>query len=472
MSSGGNTMDLLWEQDIPASAPAFFPLDGVPSDFGTLVSLAFNAEKHLDRAGLGPGDSVLLADSVSVEFYATILALLSRGITVLLVEPFLPLSEIDAIVARMKPGIFIASSIGKLWGIRSGSIRRIPRWTSARSVCAGRIDSSNAKRIPSVRVSADHPGVITFTSGTTGRSKGVVRTHEGLSAQNRAIRVSGDFDRYGRPDLAVFANLVLANLGMGRGTVFVPSGWKARHLKRLADLPPEWRPETLSTGPAFLGRLIESGQARDLKSIHVGGALSDCAQFERAFDHFGSNTRFLHVYGSSEAEPVAFSDARESVRLSREKGYIQTLHLGSPARGVETRSSPEGFWVTGDHVCKRYIGNDLEAGKHKQSDSSGKIWHFMGDRVSEDANGLWYQGRSFQTQIEFELEQKIYVFLGHSSAHLEADPVAGHLVLRGEGVAARSAEILRQFPQIQSVMETRIIRDRRHRSRIDRGASR
>lgn len=472
MKHDGNTLDLLWERDIPADAPAFFPLDGAPSDFGTLVALACNAEKHLDRAGLGPGDSVLLADSISAEFYASIMALLSRGITVLLVEPFLPLSEIDAIVARMNPRYFIASSIGKIWGVRSKSIRRIPRWISARSICAGRIDSSHARKIPSIRVSADHPGVITFTSGTTGRSKGVVRTHHGLTAQNRAIRVSGDFDRYPGPDLAVFANLVLANLGMGRGTVFVPSGWKTRHLKRLADLPPEWRPQTLSTGPAFLDRLIESGQARDLRSVHVGGALSDCAQFERAFDHFGSDTRFLHVYGSSEAEPVAFSDARESVRLSRSCGYFQTLHLGTPARGIETRTGPEGLWVTGDHVCKRYIGNDAEAGKHKQSDSSGRIWHFMGDRVSEDANGLWYRGRSFQTEGEFELEQKVYAYLGHSAAHLEADPVAGHLVLRGEGVDARSAGILSQFPQIQSVMETRIIRDRRHRSRIDRGASR
>lgn len=465
-------MELLWEREIRADAPAFFPLDGNPCDFGTLISLARNAEQNLERARLGPGDSVLLADSVSAEFYAVIMGLLSRGITVLLVEPFLPLSEIDSIVSRMNPGLFLGSLIGKLWGGRSRAIRKIPRWSSARAMCSGPADPTSRSRIPAYAVPGDHPGVITFTSGTTGRSKGVVRTHEGLSAQNRAIRISGDFERFRQPDLAVFANLVLANLGMGRGTVFVPPRWRQRHLRRLMDLPPEWRPETLSTGPAFLSRLMESGAAPRLSSIHVGGALTDCQLFERAFDHFGSETRFLHVYGSSEAEPVAFSDAREAVRLSREKGFFQTLHLGKPAEGIDTDLSPEGLWVTGDHVCRRYIGNESEALKHKRADSSGRIWHFMGDRISQDGSGLWYGGRSFQSEQEFELEQRVYGFIGHSSAYIEQDPGSGRLVLRGQGIRDRSPLILRHFPEIHSAIETRIVRDRRHRSRIDRGASR
>ncbi len=465
-------MELLWEREIPPTAPAFFPLDGDPSDFGTLLALARNAERNLDRAGIGPGEGVLLADSVSVEFYATVMALLSRGVTVLLVEPFLPLSEIDSIVSKMKPRLFLASVMGRIWGLRSAAIRRVPTWSSARSLCSGPVDSSSRKRLQSMAVPGDHPGVITFTSGTTGRSKGVVRTHEGLSAQNRAIRISGGFEQFQKPDLAIFANLVLANLGMGRGTVFVPSRWKARHLNRLAHLPPMWRPETLSAGPAFLIRLMEAGVARDLRSIHIGGALSDCCDLEKAFDHFGPGTRFLHVYGSSEAEPVAFSDARDAVRFSREKGFFQTLYLGKPAQGIETSVSSEGLWVTGDHVCKRYSGNDDEVLRNKRTDSTGRVWHFMGDRVAEDEAGFWYRGRSFQSPSEFELEQSVYRFMGHSAAFIDREPGSDRLILRGEGLRSRTPELLRQFAEIHSVIETRIVRDRRHRSRIDRGASR
>ena len=200
--------------------------------------------------------------------------------------------------------------------------------------------------------------------------------------------------------------------------------------------------------------------------------MSDCEQFERAFTHFGAETRFLHVYGSSEAEPVAFSDAREAVRLSREKGFFQTLFLGKPVSGIRISSTPEGLWVTGDHVCKSYVGNEDESLHHKRSDSEGDVWHFMGDRVEESENGLWFRGRSFQSLQEFELEQRVYSHLGHSAAHVGRDPLSGHLVLRGEGLRSRASEILRHFTEIHSVSETRIVRDRRHRSRIDRGASR
>ncbi len=465
-------MELLWEREIAPGAPAFFPLDGDPCTFGALLSRARRAEGFLDRERLGPGDSVLLADSISPEFYAVVMALLSRGVTVLLVEPYLPLTEIDSIVSFMQPKLFLASFLGRCWGVRSGAIRRIRKWTTARALCSGFEDTETIVRIPSIAVPADHPGVVTFTSGTTGRSKGVIRTHFGLSAQNHAIRISGGFDAYKNPDLAIFANLVLANLGMGRGTVFVPPRWKRGHLKRLRDLPPEWKPETLSCGPAFLRTLRQSGVTLSMKSIHVGGALSDCGDLEQSFEYFGASTRFLHVYGSSEAEPVAISDARQAVKLSREKGWFQTLYLGQAAAGISAETDPEGLWVTGDHVCQSYIGNEAESLKHKRTGADGRTWHFMGDRVRREATGLWYRGRSFQTAEEFELEQKVYGKIGHSSAFIETDPTSGRMILRGEGILARETELRKTFPEISMYLESKIIRDRRHRSRIDRGASR
>jgi hypothetical protein len=253
--------------------------------------------------------------------------------------------------------------------------------------------------------------------------------------------------------------------------VFVPPGWKNRHLTKLKTLPEEWLPETLSTGPAFLKHLIRSGAAPRLRSVQVGGALADCDDFEEAFRHFGEETRFLHVYGSSEAEPVAFSDARVAVQRSRNRGFFQVLHLGGSVPGVRIQTKPDGLWVTGEHVCKRYVGSGDEMKKHKLEDPSGVVWHFMGDRVGEDAEGLWFQGRSFQNPVEFKIEQELYTFLGHSRGFLERDPL-GKLVFRGEGVDAEFRRIRNRFPEIDRVLECKIVRDRRHRARIDRVASR
>ncbi len=430
-----------------------------------MKELAGAAQIQFQKLGLKHGDSVLLADQISAPLYAAIMAVLGLGATVILVEPFLPVSEIDHIIQNLKPKVFVASTLGQLWGARVSSIRKIPNWIRAKALCS----SNRTEKFRVESVSPDAAGIITFTSGTTGKSKGVVRTHAGLTAQNSAIRLAGNFEQYQKPDLAIFANLTLANLGMGRGTIFIPPKWRPRDIARLNSLPDKWKPETLSGGPAFLNHFLNQDVLPDLKSIHIGGALTDCSVFERGFKRF-PNSRFYHVYGSSEAEPVSFSDARLAVEASRAKGYIQTLLLGNPIPEIKTRFEPEGLWVTGPHSCRLYIGNEEENKKTKLKDPDGTIWHFMGDRIKKEENGLWFAGRAQQSESDFKLEQQIYSFLGHTSCFLFREQ--DKLVLSGENLKKRTAGLHQKFPEIEKIQQKKIIRDRRHRARIDRGASR
>jgi acyl-CoA synthetase (AMP-forming)/AMP-acid ligase II len=298
----------------------------------------------------------------------------------------------------------------------------------------------------------------------------VVRTHQGLIAQNHAIRASAPLESFRGPDLAIFANLTLANLGMGRGTIFSPSGWKMNHLRMLQDLPAGMRPETLSCGPTFLQKLLVSGLApKTLRSIHVGGALTECDLFEDAFRSL-PEARFLHVYGSSEAEPVAFMDARDSVQKSKQRGFVHALLTGRILPSLRSKMDDRTLWISGEHVCGEYLGNAEENLKSKSRDGEGRLWHAMGDRMTEDADGLWYQGRSFQMAEDFLLEQKIYRQLAHTRAFIFRDK-SNLPVLTGEGIKKQSKELLKNFPEISRIQEKRIIRDRRHRARIDRGAS-
>jgi len=468
-----NSLSLLLERDLPPGQLAFYPLGGAPVHFGELLELARRAQNGLRELGFTAGHSLLLADTISAEFYAVVMAALGLGGRIVLVEPFLPVTEIGAVVDRSAPWVFVASFLGRLWGSRVRAIRKIPHWISARSLCRG----GALSEMVCEAVHRDDPAIITFTSGTSGgRSKGVVRTHSVLSAQNRVIRTSGGLEAYSRPDLAIFANLTLANLGMGRGTVFVPPGWRSRHLRMIRDLPPDWQPETLSCGPAFLSRFLNDSSiekpnaiAPHLKSIHVGGALSECSLFERAFQQY-PETRFLQVYGSSEAEPVSFSDARVAVQRSKDRGYLQALFLGTAIPEIRGRVEEDSYWVSGPHVCGEYIGNDSENLKAKKRDRDGTLWHAMGDRLKVDSEGLWFEGRSFQDPADFHLEQKVYSYLGQSSCFVFRDS-EGHRVLSGEGVIDRKSDLLTRFQEIQRIQEKKIIRDRRHRSRIDRGAS-
>lgn len=468
-----NALDLLIEAEVDPLKIAFFSLAESSLNrslsFAQLTSIASSMQKSLKKLGIQRGDSILLAEQISPELYGAVLGILGLGATVILVEPFLPVAEIDAVILQTKPKLFLASFFGQAWGMRVKSIRAIPNWAKVKNLIQG---SSNSKFLVE-SMNASDPGIITFTSGTTGKPKGVVRTHEGLVLQNRVIVKHAHFQAFqNSPDLAIFANLVLANLAMGRGSVFVPPKWKAPHLNRLNDLPASMRPETMTGGPAFLRHVMKlpSLDLSSLKSIHIGGALTDCDLFKRAFERW-KEARFIHVYGSSEAEPVALSDARLAVKQSEDAGFFQTLSLGRTISEIEsvidTEGDKIGLWVTGPHVGKFYIANEAENLLSKRRGSDGRVWHFMGDRVKENQQGLWYQGRSGQEPSDFELEQKIYSHLRSSASFIHRDQ-NGSRVLVGEKLKNRKTELLAQFPELNEIREKKIIRDRRHRARIDR----
>jgi acyl-CoA synthetase (AMP-forming)/AMP-acid ligase II len=177
-----------------------------------------------------------------------------------------------------------------------------------------------------------------------------------------------------------------------------------------------------------------------------------------------------HLYGSSEAEPVAVSDAKMAVKKSREKNYFQTLSLGKPISFIQSQIENSRTWVTGPHVCPLYLGNDEENKLYKRKDEKGLVWHDMGDRVLEDPSGnWWYAGRSSQKPEDFKLEQDIYYFLKSSLSFVHRDK-AGKLYLCGEKIT-NPEDVLKKFSILEKVVNLKIKRDSRHRARIDRMAS-
>lgn len=446
--------------------------DGQCLSFEELRALASRAQRVLIERGLKSGDPVLVLDQLGARMYASVIGALALGCPVVLVEPWMSVAKIDHVVRAIQPKVFLTNGFGRLWGIRVPGVRAIPNWVSAASITSQSDGELVVEPVPEDRI-----GILTFTSGTTGNPKGVVRRQAYLIRQHEVLSKNfGDSELTG-PDLCIFANFVLANLASGRGSVVVPSGWKTSHLRKIAALTGELAPESLTCGPAFLLKLMDEtqGQAlRSLKSIHVGGALTDCWILEKGFARW-PEAHWSHVYGSSEAEPVCISDARDAVARSRRADFFQTLSLGHPVGEISAAVEENGAWITGPHVCPEYFANPEENRIHKRRDSEGRVWHFMGDRVSADEFGWWYRGRSGQNPKDFILEQKIYSELQSSKSFTvrrapnnATDDTTNELSLVGEGLAHRRQDILRKFPEISRVIEAKIIRDSRHRARIDR----
>ncbi|WP_413943273.1 AMP-binding protein [Bdellovibrio sp. HCB-162] len=429
--------------------------------FAELLHQGGKAQVTLRKMNLKAGDSLLLLETLTPQLYAIICAALGMGVSVILVEPWMPVTDIEHVINLVKPKLFVTRWWGYLWGLRVSSIRHIPRWMHVTNLFKESTSDFKAESVdPQI------PGIITFTTGTTGKPKGVRRNQGYLVDQYHALDHSLGLSKHDGPDMTLFANFALANLAAGRTSVIVNPKWKKTQLEHIFALPKEQQPVTLTTGPAFLLELFKyQNILPELKSIHVGGALTDTWIFKEAFKRW-PKSQFLHLYGSSEAEPVAHADAREAVSFSEGKGYFQTLFVGHPASEIQSKFEDTGLWVTGPHVCPEYIGNAEENKKNKHKDSEGHVWHSMGDRIVSDEKGWWYSGRSQQSLEDFELEQQVYAFLKSSKAFLHKSRTG--LCLVGENLSGKELEIRKTFPVIQAVHEAKIIRDRRHRARIDR----
>lgn len=443
---------------------AFAKLDGRDCSFSELRERVARVQSSLLKKKFNTGDAVLLAVEPSIDLYAIVIAVLGLGGSIVLVEPWMPITKIAEAIRFVRPKLFITGLFGTLWGMRVKEIREIKEW-----IRPHQLFQELAGNVHALDVDQKTPGIITFTSGTSGTPKGVVREQGYLVDQFTVLNKALHTDSFQGSDLCIFANWTLLNLAQGKSTVFFPSQWSAKNFQLLQAASKKYNIETLTAGPAFAAELLKYPALSELKEIHVGGALTSNTLFQKMFDHY-SKANFVHVYGSSEVEPVCVIDAKLSVKQSLGKNFYHALYLGKPIDEIKYENRAEGMWVSGSHVCPFYLNNQRENELNKRKTDDGRIWHFMGDRINidEDQN-WWYQGRSQLLGEDFLLEQKIYNFVKHDRAFLLRKDE--RLFLIGENLKGQEREIRSHFSEITSVLESKIIRDIRHRARIDRTAS-
>lgn len=418
------------------------------------------------RGRLEKGDYVLMAVEVCPELYTLTTALLARGVTLILVEPWMPLSRIQALIAKIKPKAFVASRLGRFWGMRVEAIRKIKNWWSVSALT--RATGSNLDVDVIETIESDHPAILTFTSGSSGTPKGVIRSHQYLSDQYSVLDKSLNLSAHEGADLCIFASFAMANLVAGRASLLMPSSWKKKDIKSIFSLDSTLAPVTATLSPYFLKQLMNCGEASFLHELHLGGALCDLNLVKRVLSEL-KNTQTSFVYGSTEAEPVAICDLSETYERSLKEGYFQALYLGKPIQEIDWQISEAGLWVSGRHVAPKYLENEEENRRNKRIDENGKLWHFMGDRVSFDGEGFWLEGRSHQDKKEFIQEQKLYQVINSSKAFIAVNLQSKRSIfLEDMRLKAKlKASEFECFP----VEKVSLIYDRRHRSRLDRKSS-
>jgi acyl-CoA synthetase (AMP-forming)/AMP-acid ligase II len=372
--------------------------------YGALARLAAAYARGLRAAGVGPGDRVCVLAPPTADFYALALAVLAGGMTLVLADGRLAPRRVLGALADARAGLVVGPPALMRWWPLVPAL-----WRARRFVAGGR--ARGARPLAALRPAGtgalpvvppgDAPAVVSFTSGSTGRATGVVRTHAVLRAQHDAL---GALLPAGAGDVHL-TSLPLAALHAlcGGGTAVLARPDRATPAE-VAALLAAHGVTSVSGAPAFVRALAEgvgaAGPAvRDaaaaVRRVAVGGAPVSrglCALVRRAFPAAVGHV----VYGATEAEPIAAA-TMDAVERAAGRGFL----VGRPAGGTRVALVPPGApmpnagappWppapdTEGEVVVR---GAHVAAGPRGTPDAS---WHRTGDLARADARGrLWLLG--------------------------------------------------------------------------------
>ena len=356
--------------------------------YDELARIVASGAQRLRDHGVKRGDRVLLRVPNSVEFVGAYYSIHSAGAVAVPTDTDTSPARLRAIVDDCQPALFVSDL----------SALELP-FLSAASFAEG--DRVSGAPLPDLSDDAD----ILYTTGTTGRPKGVVLTHRNIASA--ALNIASFLEQ--RPDDVEVVPVPFSHsFGLGRircmaliGNAVIPVAGM-RNLAALLD--------TLVTEQATGLAMVPAGMAllrrirRDLGSavstlryLELCGAPIDSDLRAWVLDVLPS-VRVFHTYGLTEASRAAFVDLRQN--------HVRHGSIGRPSPNVEielraddgrvvTEGTEGEIWVRGEMVMREYWRRDdltkaavvdgwLKTGDIASADSHGNI--VLSGRLSDTIN--------------------------------------------------------------------------------------
>jgi len=407
--------------------------------YADLRELATRAAAFLADKGIKPGDRVMLFSHNAPEWGMTYFGVLKAGATCIPVDPD---SSSDEVVnfarAGETSGIVISAKLYEERDelpekLKAAGLKEVKLWTfdEVFELPDEKIEDQRIALLPQ-RVTAQTMASLIFTSGTTGRPKGVMLSHRNLTSMVSMLSSVFDMDTndgvlsvlplhhtfefstgFLTPlsrgaQITYLQELTSENLakaiknGHVTGMVGVPALWEMLHrrIKNRLHESNRWVGETadlmmrfnawlrdktpLNLGQAFFYPIHKGLGGRIRYFISGGSALNEKVQ--RDFQGLGFT--ILEGYGLTEASPV--------LTVTRPENRMLAGTVGKSLPGVEVRIAdpdPSGVGeviARGPNVMLGYFGNE-EATREALVDR----WLYTGDlgRIDDEGN-LYLVGRS------------------------------------------------------------------------------
>jgi acyl-CoA synthetase (AMP-forming)/AMP-acid ligase II len=223
-------------------------------------------------------------------------------------------------------------------------------WEGCREVAVdsptfGSIDASRDGLTVPTPVDSDALAWLFYTSGTTGRPKGVMLSHENLVTMSTSYTL--DVDEVSREDAVLYAAPISHGAGLynfvhvRRGAKHIVPRSRGFDPKEILELGERVGRLSFFAAPTMVKRLVEearaSGRAGEgIKSIVYGGGPMYTADIELALAVMGP--KFIQIYGQGEVPMTITSLRREVIAdITAPRWRERLASVGTAQASVEVR---------------------------------------------------------------------------------------------------------------------------------------
>jgi len=380
-----NLYDLIRARAPPLDKAALELSAGASLSYGDLFKRSGRIANALAALGVAPGDRVAVQIDKSADFIALVLGCLRAGAVLLPLNTAYTLAELEYFLSDARPALVVCRPAAL------ASTRELGRKLGQRAVESlgvsgdgtfAQIIAGAPEPFETIARAGDDLAAILYTSGTTGRSKGAMLTHDNLASNALALI---DIWRFTSADVLIHALPVFHTHGLfvatnvallaGASMIFLPA-FDADAI--IAALP---RTTSLMGVPTFYTRLLAHPGINKAACAHMRLFVSGSAPLlVETHEQWRERTgcAILERYGMTETNMIAsnpYEGARKpgavgfplpgvSLRIAHAEtgaplpdGEIGIIEVKGPNvfkgywRMPEKSAAefrPDGFFITGD----------------------------------------------------------------------------------------------------------------------------
>ncbi len=314
-------------------------------DYAALARRAAGLAGSLQAAGMARGDRVVVVASNHPAYLETLFACWWAGLVAVPVNARLHRNELAFILADSGARFaFVDGAWHAALAEREPSMPALEQIVALAGVDHER-RVAHAPLCTPVAVAADAPAWLFYTSGTTGRPKGVEITHANLAAMAQCFLADvegiepGDAILHAAPLSHGTGLYAVVHVARGAVNVIPESG--GFDPDEIAELVAAWNRSLFFAAPTMVKRLVDSAAFervdRDrLKCIVYGGGPMYVADCRAAFEAFGP--RLAQIYGQGESPMTITAMGRALLADAMLRGDEKRIaSVGCAQTGIDVR---------------------------------------------------------------------------------------------------------------------------------------